>query len=253
MSNTFQGKSKKDSVMNNAELWNPTGTTTEHEGKKYTVRNPNPEPGKEPVRYGYYKGKKTVAPKANSNRQNDSTIHLFQDSEGNDFEIWGSFDLDKQLAAVEKDDGLGTMCQVQWNGYLVKAKFKDAPPEVLKQLSPDHHYHDWTVVAGDHDRYPPIKVEGAETYKPATANVAPSAQPVPPVSQPSVMPTELPTAPVSVVAPTAPQPVAHIPTPAPIPPAAPAPNAPPVSGDFDNEQSGAQKAAPAPGQIPPPY
>lgn len=188
----FKGSSKKSSI--NGEVWNPTSKLIKGtDGNDYSTRNPNPAKGHEPKMTGYYLGF-DVFTNPKKPEQKPSNSHKFQTAEGEMVKIYGSHDLDKQLAAVTAQDGLGTFCQIQWNGYFVKKKSAGKPEEILKKQLPDDHYHDWEVIAGDHDTYPPIKVEGAEVYKPAPSNVAAEKpnelKPAPTVP---VIPEELPT------------------------------------------------------------
>lgn len=176
----FKGKSMKGAT--GGEMWNPTSRKIKGgDGKEYNDRIPNPEKGKEPSITGHYMGYEMFQnPK--KPEQKPSKKHRFQSTEGEEFFMWGSHDLDKQLAAVAKESGLGTFCYVQWNGYLVKHNSKEKPAQILAKQLPEDFYHDWEVIAGDPAVYPPIKVEGTSmTQAPTASNVA-TAQSVTPVT-----------------------------------------------------------------------
>jgi hypothetical protein len=165
-------KSMKGS--SDGEIWNPTSRKiTGKDGKEYNSRMPNPKEGEEPSRTGFYLGYETFPSKREG--QKDIVLHKFQsETDGKIWKVFGTFDIDNQLREAVREHGLGRLTMVKWNGYVVKAKSKDKPDDILKLGSPDDHYHDWEVLV-DTDT-PAIKVAGSEVYK-SQSNVAPTPAP----------------------------------------------------------------------------
>lgn len=185
MSTPFKGKSMKGATD---EIWNPTSNKVNKDGKDWTVPNPNPEKGKEPQKTGYYIGSKLVESKKPDQKPN--TLHQFRDEEGNEFGIWGTYDLTKQLDAAKKECGLGFYCMVQWNGKFKTKSGKEKPEGV--PLTNHDWYQDWEVTVSDeHD---PIKIDSVVSV-PSGSNThtLPEPSPTPATNNFPNTATELPT------------------------------------------------------------
>ena len=148
-------------------FFNPCSYEQVYGDRKVTMSNPNPPPGQEPSAEGYYLGYFEPTLKPGSDKK-VSKIHKFQDAKGDLFNMWGSYDLDKQLDIIKRKQGLGIYCLMQWNGRKVTSKKKDLPKEALKD---NDYYHDWTV--SFNPNIPSIKVDSDDQqYKSTPVNQA---------------------------------------------------------------------------------